>query len=100
MKRNKAISTLRPDEQELLVCKCGDVSHQCIIGYTVDDSPKEVFLSVHLVREPNIFKRMAIAIKYIWGARSIYGDFDEIILSPKDAPKLQKAVDYLKSQQQ
>lgn len=43
---------------------------------------------------------MAIAIKYIWGARSIYGDFDEIILSPKDAPKFQKAVDYLKSQQQ
>lgn len=100
MKRDKAISTLRPDEQELLVCKCGDVSHQCIIGYNVDDSPKEVFLSVHLVREPNIFKRLAIAFKYIFGRCSIYGDFDEIVLSPLDADKLQKAVDYLNEQQE
>lgn len=100
MKQDKAISTLRSDEQEILVCKCGDVSHQCIISYNYDDSPKEVFLSVHLVREPNILKRMVIAIKYVFGARSIYGDFDEVILSPKDASKLQKAVDYLKEQQE
>lgn len=94
-KRN--VSTLRPDVQELLTCKCGDPSHQMVIGYDLDEF-EEVYLSVHLVREHNIFKRIWIAMKYVFGLRSIYGDFDEIILSPLDAPKLQKVVDHLNKQ--
>ena len=94
--RTKKISTLRPYCQELLTCKCGDISHQLIIGYHLDD-PGEVFLGVHLVREPNIFKRILIAFKYVFGKRCIYGDFDEIVLSDLDAPKLQSAVDHLRS---
>ncbi|WP_295730859.1 hypothetical protein [uncultured Muribaculum sp.] len=87
------VSTIRQDNTDLLVCKCGDVSHQCYIGYNNGDN--EAYLEVHLVRETNIFKRIAIAFKYVFGARSIYGDFDEIILSPYDAPKLQALVDHL-----
>jgi len=90
----KTVSTLRPDVQELLTCKCGDVSHQLTIGYNLDEH-EEVYLSIHLVREYNIFKRLWIALKYVFGKRSIYGDFDEIVLSPLDAPKLQKVVDHL-----
>lgn len=92
----KSISTLRLDHSDLLVCKCGDISHQCHIGYNNDDG--EVYLSVHLVREPNFFKRVAVALRYIFGARSIYGDFDEIVLSPLDADKLQSVVNHLKAQ--
>lgn len=68
-----------------------------VIGYNLDNH-EDVFLSVHLVREPNIFKRIWLAMKYIFGMRSIYGDFDEILLSPLDAPKLQKVVDHLNKQ--
>lgn len=93
----KPISTLRPDVQELLTCKCGDPSHQMVIGYNHDEF-EEVYLSVHLVREGNIFKRIWRALKYVFGMRSIYGDFDEIILSPLDAPKLQKVVNHLNKQ--
>ena len=92
----KQISTIRQAHTDLLVCKCGDISHQCVLAYDNDDN--EVSLEIHLVREINIFKRMFIALKYIFGARSIYGDFDEIILSPLDAPKLQAAVDHLNAQ--
>ena len=42
------------------------------------------------------FKRLWRGIKYIFSnKRSIYGDFDEIILRPSDAKKLQRAVDLL-----
>lgn len=92
----KSTVTLRPDEQMLLTCKCGDPDHNLIIGYNNDGS--EVFVAVHLVREPNVFKRAWIALKYIFGRRSIYGDFDEIVLSPLDAPKLQQVVDHLNKQ--
>lgn len=94
MKEKRKVSTLRPDVQELLTCKCGDPSHQMVIGYNLDEF-NEVYLSVHLAREYNILKRIWIAMKYVFGMRSIYGDFDEIVLSPLDAPKLQKVVDHL-----
>ena len=35
-------------------------------------------------------------MKYVFGRRSIYGDFDEVIINPKDADRLQMVVDYLK----
>lgn len=92
----KSAVTLRLDEQMLFTCKCGDHGHQFILGYNNDET--EVFISVHLVREHNIFKRIWIALKYVFGRRSIYGDFDEVILSPLDAPKLQQAVDFLNRQ--
>ena len=43
---------------------------------------------------------MWYAIKYVFGARSIYGDFDEVIINPNDADRLQKVVDFLKRHQQ
>lgn len=83
---------------EILICKCGDTSHQCVIQYWDDDHALgEVYLSVHLDREANIFRRIWYGLKYIFGKPSVYGDFDEIILRPEDAPKLQKVVDYLKN---
>ena len=88
---------MRPDVQELMTCKCGDISHQMVIGYNLDEF-EDVYLGVHLVRERNILKRMWIALKYVFGMRSIYGDFDEIVLSPLDAPKLQRVVDHLNKQ--
>jgi len=36
-------------------------------------------------------------IKYIFGYQSKYGAFDEFIINPKDANKLEKIVKYLKS---
>lgn len=41
----------------------------------------------------------ANAVKYVFGKRSIYGDFDEVIIHPNDAERLQKVVDFLKKHQ-
>lgn len=85
-------------DKELLLCQCGDPNHQLIIFYDNDIENPAVYVSVHLVPETNFFKRIWRGLKYIFSnKRSIYGDFDEIILRPEDADKLQKAVDLLAS---
>lgn len=82
--------------EELLLCQCGDPAHQLIMFYDDDIEAPAVYVSVHLSPEPNFFKRLWRGIKYIFSnKRSIYGDFDEIILRPSDAEKLQRAVDLL-----
>ena len=88
--------------KELLLCQCGDPNHQLIMFYDDDaenngENPA-VYVSVHLVPEKNFLKRLWRGLKYIFSnKRSIYGDFDEIILRPEDADKLQKATDLLAS---
>ena len=37
-------------------------------------------------------------MKYVFGHRSIYGDFDEFIFKTDDADRLQDVVNYLKRQ--
>ena len=83
--------------EELLLCQCGDPAHQLIMFY--DDTPHApcVYVSVHLTPERNFFKRLWRGLQYIFcNKRSIYGDFDEIVLRPEDAYKLQDAVDILR----
>jgi outer membrane protein OmpA-like peptidoglycan-associated protein len=82
--------------EELLLCQCGDPAHQLIMFYDDDVEAPAVYVSVHLSPEPNFFKRLWRGIKYVFfKKRSIYGDFDEIILRPSDAEKLQRAADLL-----
>lgn len=83
--------------QELFICECHDTSHQFIISadpLTVEFP--EVYVSIHLNRDHNIFRRMWTAMKYVFGMRSTLGDFDEVIIKPEDADRLQGVVDYLK----
>ena len=81
---------------ELFVCECGDVSHSMVVSYVDDPEWPDVYLSVHL-SYGNLWERIVTALKYVFSRKkSIYGDFDEIILRPSDADRLQKVVDYLK----
>lgn len=78
--------------QELFICKCQSIEHQLIFTSFED----EVYVSVHLVPESNILKRIWMAIKYVFGYTSCYGHFDEFIFNESDAEKLQKVVNHLK----
>ena len=82
--------------KELFVCRCSDIEHQISMAYEVDDEIKDVYCYIHLVRLP-FWERVKNGIKYIFGYKSKYGDFEEFIFNPKDADALQKVVDYLKS---
>ncbi len=84
------------EKNELFICACHNTEHQLIMSYFDDEPRGEVYCSVYLKPETNIFKRLKNAIKYIFGHRSVYGDFDEFVFKPKDADRLQQVVDYLK----
>ena len=84
------------ERNELFICACNNVEHQLIFSY-FDDEPKgDVYCTVHLKPERNVLKRLWNAMRYIFGHRSIYGDFDEFIFKTDDADKLDEVVKYLK----
>ena len=83
-------------EQKFFICQCNSAEHQLIFSYFTDDKFGDVYVTVHLVPD-TLWKRIRNAIKYIFGHRSKYGDFDEFIFKKEDANKLQSVVDYLKS---
>lgn len=82
---------------ELFICECNNIEHQLIFSYFNDDDEKDVYMSVHLTPEYNIWKRIWRAIKYIFGYKCQYGHFDEFIFKKSDSEKLQKIVNYLKT---
>jgi hypothetical protein len=83
------------DNQLLFLCKCLSPEHQIIMQWDNDD--KLVYVSFHF-QNHSIFQRIKEAIKHIFGYTSKYGDWDELILNPSDADKLQTVVNYLKDE--
>lgn len=75
---------------ELLICACSSDEHQIII-HKDDDI---VYCSVHLVNLP-FFTRLWNAIKYIFGYKCKYGNFEEFILSKKHVDSLKNVVKFL-----
>ena len=85
--------------EELFVCTCDDIRHSMVIHYYDDPEWPDVYLTVHL-NYGNLWERIVNAFKYVFSRnKSVFGDFDEIILKPSDADRLQKVVDYLKKVQ-
>ena len=83
------------ERQELLICECHSAEHQLLFRWWDDSDIKQVYVNVHLAKY-GFWSRLWYGIKYIFGYQCKYGAFDEILLSPKDAEKLQMVVDYLK----
>lgn len=90
------VNKLADMEQEFFICRCNSSEHQLIFTYFSDEVDGDVYVSVHL-KPDSFWKRIRNAIKYVFGYRSKYGDFDEFIFKKEDANKLQSVVDYLKA---
>ena len=78
--------------EELIICACGDVEHQMI--FRTIDGDDDVYVDIHLVKLP-FFKRLWYGVKYIFGYRSKYGAFDEIILTKKHKQTLSRVIQWL-----
>jgi hypothetical protein len=90
-------------DKEIIICECHSTEHQFVFLYAEDDSPENdgkkfplCYVHVHLNKIP-FWKRLRYGLRYIFGYQCRYGAFDEFILNPEDAPKIQKLADYLKS---
>lgn len=77
-------------QKELFVCDCGDLEHQFVISKFPDEN--EIYISVHL-SNLTFWKRLIIAVKYIFGKKSIYGSFEEIILNQEEKKRLIKILE-------
>ena len=82
------------EEHTILVCECSSTEHQIVFMKDEDDG----FIYCHIHLTPKTFwERIKNGIKYIFGYRSIYGDFDEIILSPKHKHKIKEMYEFLET---
>lgn len=83
-------------QQETLICQCGSIEHQFSFVWWEDEELEgEVYMEVHL-NPLSFWQRLKNGIKYIFGHRSIFGDFDDVILRKEDAHKLERVVEFLK----
>lgn len=85
-----------PEQRETLICQCNSEEHQFSFVWFEDEQGQgEVFMEIHLTPD-TFWRRLKKAIKYIFGHRSEYGDFDEVILKKTDVTKLERVVEFLK----
>lgn len=78
---------------EILICACSSDEHQIVIHK--DEEDKMIYCSIHLVTLP-FWQRLLGAIKYMFGYKCKYGNFEEIILNHKHADKLIELGNFLK----
>ena len=82
------------DNEILLLCDCSSCEHQLIVSWNNDDN--EVYVHVHLAQCMGFWRRRWHGLRYVFGYKSCYGSFDEVILRKEDADNLQKVVDHLR----
>jgi hypothetical protein len=80
-------------EDKLFICVCQSPEHQIIIRKDPFDE-KLVYVSIHLSEYP-WYIRVLKGIKYIFGFKTKYGHFDEIILGQEHVNDLRKIINYL-----
>ena len=79
------------DKKRYFECDCHSVEHIFRISYLIDE-PDEIYLESHLSNSNGFFTRIFVAIGYIFGYRSVYGDFDSIILNIPKIIELHKCL--------
>jgi hypothetical protein len=83
------------EKPEVFFCHCYSPEHQFIFHYFEDDN--ELILEVHLTTYKNFFKRLWAGLKYAFGHRSRYGEFDEIVINPNDKERFLNIINKLKT---
>lgn len=71
---------------------CCSLEHQVVITL----NKGIVILQVHLVNYRGFFNRLWIGLKYAFGYKSKYGDWDEMILDSEHIESLEAVIMYLK----
>ena len=77
-------------EEELFVCDCGDLEHQFVVSWYPEDEDwnDELYLNILLSQNYGFWKRLWIALKYLFGHRCCFGAFDAILINTYRAKRL------------
>lgn len=76
-----------PEGTEHFRCLCGSPDHQFDLSWDED----EAWISIHLSPVDSVFDRLVRAVRYVFGYRSRYGDWDCPALSTEDVQRLHNA---------
>ena len=80
-------------EDKIIICDCSSAEHQMVLRF--DEEDKMVYVEIHLVPLA-WYKRLWHGIKYIFGYKCCYGNFEELILSPKHARQIYNLYRFLR----
>ena len=67
-------------KRTLFVCHCGSLEHSFVVSADED----LFYVEVHLSPLP-FWRRLRNAVRYVFGRRSPWGDFEEVVLDPYEA---------------
>lgn len=82
---------------DIIICDCKSTEHQIVINFDDTDNLKMVYLHIHLANHKNFFKRLLIGIKYVFGYKSKYGQWDEFIITKDNYSKLKNITNFIDS---
>lgn len=83
---------------EIMICACSSTEHQIVFS-SFDDKNEDyrsVYCMIHLNKLP-FFKRLYNGIKYIFGYKCKYGDFEEFIIDKNNVCKLKEIINYIEN---
>lgn len=65
-------------EREIFICDCHSLEH--LISFWYDEEINSLIIEPRLITHKNFFKRLWVGLKYAFGYKSRFGEFDEVIL--------------------
>ena len=74
-----------------LDCECESPEHLLRFSY-FDDDKDRMYVEVHLTTH-NFWRRIITGVKYIFGYRSVYGEFGETVLEKDKVQQLRDCCD-------
>lgn len=79
-------------KKNLVLLSCCSLDHQMVISLNAG----LVVVQIHLKNYKGFFERVWVGVKYIFGYKSKYGDWDEMLLDESHIPQLEETLEYLK----
>ncbi len=76
----------------VLICECSSREHQIIIEH--DNEDNLTYCHIHLVKN-GFCRRLKAGLKYIFGYKCRYGQWEEFIFKPEHANQLRELSDLL-----
>jgi len=73
-------------EKLTIYCYCESPEHQFTLVRDPEDG--DLWLQVHLSQSASFFKRLWTGLKYAFGYKSKYGDWDHTVITTEDQRKI------------
>ena len=80
-----------------ILCNCKDSEHMIVLHYMDDEEfGKEIYMEYHLPLLP-FWSRLLLSIKYLFGFRSKYGAYGELIITKHNYKEFKPIIDFFET---